>query len=437
MILKMIRSSPIRRHPNRTVGAVHAMGAAHAAGAAHARREGGVYVLLLISLCVIVAILAVTFDGGRLLEERRRVQQAADLAALAAAADLYNHYDVNQGLDPSGTALAAAQSIAQANGFACDGVTSTIAVNVPPKTGVCAGMAGHAEVILYAQITGCFTASLTESVGAGGRGVARGWRKNIGVMALDSAGTGIQNSNTGRVRVIGGALYVNSTDPSALALGTGSLSADSLEIVGGYSGSLTNVTGTVDTGAQPQTDPLVRLPAPDTSLLSQQTYTSGNATLNPGIYRNGLKVSGSATVTLQPGIYVLDGGGLNIGGLANVTGSQVMIYNTSISQPSGAVSIGGTGTVSLGPPTSGTYAGISLYQDRAITTAVKISGNGKLSVTGTVYAPTAQVQFTGTGTANVMGGWVVADTVKITGSGNIDLNQSSSRPLIPDIHLVE
>jgi uncharacterized membrane protein len=72
-------------------------------------REGGVFVLLLISLCVIVALLAVTFDGGRLLGERRRVQQTADLAALAAAADLYNRYGTNQGLDPGGNALTAAQ----------------------------------------------------------------------------------------------------------------------------------------------------------------------------------------------------------------------------------------------------------------------------------------------------------------------------------------
>ena len=68
---------------------------------------------------------------------------------------------------------------------------------------------------------------------------------------------------------------------------------------------------------------------------------------------------------------------------------------------------------------------------------MKITGNGKMSITGTIYAPAAQVQLTGAGASNTLGGWIAASSIKVAGTSNIDLNQASDRPLIPDVHLVE
>ena len=405
------------------------------------KREGAIYALLLVSISVIVALLAITLDGGRLLDQRRTVQQAADLAALAAAADLYSRYDVNNGLDPAGTAAAAATSIAQSNGFACDGVASTITVNVPPKSGPFAQQAGHAEVILYANLTGSFSACVTNSaIGAGGRGVARGRRRIVGVVALAPTGTGVQNLNGGNIRIVGGGLHVNSTSTSGLSLALGTLSADATDIVGGVAGLLANLLGLVRPGAQPVSDPLAALSGPDTSTLTTfpfKNYTTGTTTLGPGIYRGGLKLTGTATVNLQPGIYVLDGGGLSVTGTANLVGNQAMIYNTTISQASGPINIGGNGTVTLSAPSSGTYTGIGIYQDRTLSTALKIAGNGNMNMTGTIYAPSAQVQFTGNGVGDTLGGWIIAQSVTMSGLGSFDLNQGSARPVIPDVHLVE
>ena len=407
----------------------------------HDKREGAVYALLLVSISAIVALLAITLDGGRLLDQRRTVQQAADLAALAAAADLYSHYDVNNGLDPSGTAAAAALAIAQANGFACDGVTSSITVNVPPASGPFANVAGHVEVILDANIAGSFSACVTSStIGAAGRGVARGRRRTVGIVALASSGTGVQNINGGSIRIIGGSLNINSSGSSALAIGTGTLSASSTAIAGNYTGALTNVIGPVDTGAQPASDPLAQLSAPDTSMLATfpfQSYTSGTTTLSPGIYRGGLKILGTATVNLQPGIYVLDGGGLSVTGSASLVGNQVLIYSTSITQASGPINIAVNGTITVTAPTSGTYAGINLYQDRALTTAAKVTGGGSMKITGMIYAPSAQVQLTGNAAGDILGGWVLAQSVAMSGSGSFNLNQGAARPILPDVHLVE
>ena len=61
-----------------------------------------------LSLSALMAMLAVVADGGLLLVDRRHAQATADAAALAAASDLYAHWNPNLGTDPSGTALASA-----------------------------------------------------------------------------------------------------------------------------------------------------------------------------------------------------------------------------------------------------------------------------------------------------------------------------------------
>jgi len=97
---------------------------------------------------VILTIVALGMDGGRIMEERRHAQAIADSAALAAAADLYANWWTNQGKDPSDSAKKAAAEIAAANGYANDGTTSVVTVNVPPTSGAFAGKAEFAAVIV-------------------------------------------------------------------------------------------------------------------------------------------------------------------------------------------------------------------------------------------------------------------------------------------------
>src|SRR4051794_30851183 len=110
------------------------------------RRTGIVAVLIAVCLVVILAMAAISLDGGSLLAERQRSQAAADAAAMAAAADLYYKYYTNFGNDPQGTAKASAVSTAAANGFGNDGTTNTVTVNIPPETGDYVGLPGYVEV---------------------------------------------------------------------------------------------------------------------------------------------------------------------------------------------------------------------------------------------------------------------------------------------------
>src|SRR6187455_838925 len=103
-------------------------------------RPGNVAVWVLVSLSVLLGIVALNLDGGRMMEQRRKAQNAADAACLAAAAKLYAGHNEDHGTDPDGTARQAALDSARANGFAD---ASKVTVNIPPKAGAFAGKAGY------------------------------------------------------------------------------------------------------------------------------------------------------------------------------------------------------------------------------------------------------------------------------------------------------
>ncbi len=79
----------------------------------------------------------------------------------------------------------------------------------------------------------------------------------------------------------------------------------------------------------------------------------------------------------------------------------------------GAVTLSGNGTYSLSPPTTGTYAGIVIFQSRDNSKAVTISGNAS-GMTGTVYAPAAQLAESGNAALNAA---LIVDTLTISGNG--------------------
>ena len=60
----------------------------------------------------------------------------------------------------------------------------------------------------------------------------------------------------------------------------------------------------------------------------------------------------------------------------------------------GSITLSGNGTSNLSPATTGTYAGILIFQPRDNTKALTFSGNA-VGISGTIYAPTAQLAESG------------------------------------------
>src|SRR5262249_19752994 len=144
--------------------------------------------------------------------------------------------------------------------------------------------------------------------------------------------------------------------------------------------------------------------------------------LNPGIYSS-IMASGTARLTLNAGIYLIEGGGFTVTGSASVSGTGVMLYNTGRNYPNnggsfGGLTLSGTRTFSLSAPTSGTYAGVVIYQPSANTRAIALNGTAATGLTGTVYAPAALLTLSGNASLQ---GAVVVNQLSLSGNATSTL----------------
>ena len=149
---------------------------------------------------------------------------------------------------------------------------------------------------------------------------------------------------------------------------------------------------TIKTGVASVSDPLLYLKAPAVGGCGRNNYvvSSGTVTLSPGVYCGGLTIKGSANVTLSAGTYILNGGGMNVSGSAHVTGTGVTLYNTRDStHPYGPITSQDTPVITLSAPTSGSLAGILIFQDRSVVSATPNIIVGTL--TGALYFPTTPI----------------------------------------------
>ncbi|WP_020474684.1 pilus assembly protein TadG-related protein [Zavarzinella formosa] len=410
--------------------------------AAGQTRRGAIAVWLLLSLTVIVGVVAINLDGGRLMDERRRAQAAADAAALAAAKDLYSNTKTNHGLDIGGTARAAAIQIAAANGYPASAVT----VNIPPLTGTFVGKAGYVEVSIRSNLDASFGKIFTSStLPATARSVAAGNPMKLGIILLRSSGADAFLNKSLALAVLNAPIIINSSDAAAYRQQSfGAVVATRMDITGGYVNPGNAIMlANIRTGSTPVSDPLYLLPVPSTSGMTVRSSspltvnTILPVVLQPGVYQGGIRITGLSTVVMNPGVYVMNGGGFRVDSLATVTGSEVMIYNTSGTYAAGPITV--TGKLILSAPLSGTYQGINFFQNRSQTTAISFTGTGVTVITGTIYAPKAPVSLTGglLAALDVLGGAYVVDSMTVDGLGSVNIDLGLNPPLVPDVRLVE
>jgi hypothetical protein len=239
----------------------------HAHSSLGGSRRGMIAAKVAICMAALLAVAAVTLDGGILQAERRRAQRAADAAAMAAAIDLFTNYNSTSGQDPDGTAAANGRAVAAANGYTNDGTESVVTINIPPSSGPYAGVPGYAEAIVewrQVRFFGALWGSGRLPVQA--RAVARGLMENPndGILVLDEddrAAFQISGQNA-VINVVGGGIVINSDNSEALT-NTGTITAQDIDINGGYTGGGTfNIEGTIDTGVPPTPDPFRFIPEP-------------------------------------------------------------------------------------------------------------------------------------------------------------------------------
>ncbi|MFN2100272.1 TadE/TadG family type IV pilus assembly protein [Altererythrobacter sp. MF3-039] len=140
----------------------------------------------------------------------------------------------------------------------------------------------------------------------------------------------------------------------------------------------------------------------------------------------GLDVKG--TLTLQSGIYVIDGGDLKINSGAKITGNDVTIILTGDNAGKMAdVDISGSAVVDLTATDDDTsdWDGILIYQDPVGSNHTStINGGSDLGLEGIVYMPNGDVQFNGSSGQHADCLLLVASTVTFGGESSLDYDST-------------
>jgi Flp pilus assembly protein TadG len=374
-------------------------------------------VVTALGMVLLMAGAGLAVDMGYLRYVQRRMQNAADSAAVAATAELlYGDY------------VTAGQNDAASNGFTNGSNNVTVAVNYPPTLGLYANQTNFVEVIITQSVPTFFMTVAgysTESVSA--RAVGHYWSGTNCIFALDPTASGAITV-TGSVSASAecGIMDDSNSSSAFVKTGSGSVNVTSNMIVGGLSnsGSSGSMSPTPTTGVPPESDPLGYLAEPTVGSCDYtQTYkitSSGSYTLSPGVYCGGISISGSGTTTFSSGTYIIEGAGLSIAGSSTVLGSKVLFYITG----GAGVSVNGSNGSSLSAATTGTYAGVLFFQDRTDSASANISGGADTNIVGALYFPDANLDYTGSNSATTYT-ILVADTITLTGTTYINDKYSS------------
>ena len=404
--------------------------------------SGQALILFALGLAVLLGMAALTIDVGLAYVARRDMQNAADAAAMAGADAL---------LEGQSSVLAtnAARDLALQNGYDNAAADVTVTINVPPTSGPHSGDSDFIEVFIAHPIDTILASAVgkTTPFEVSARAVVGIDRtpKPYSIITLSqTACQSMQFNGQVNLTVIDAGTLTNgecSVDAFSTN-GTVNVATAANHVVGGW-----NMTGNSGDVFVPPSraghfdDPLIGVPVPTPTSEPVQTCPTyggepGTVTLQPGVYdctinppvvwglqfepgdyyiTGGIVLNGNGDVTFGQGLYFLQGQGLIITGNATVTGDGVTFYIDE-----GQVTLTGTGDTQLTAPTSGTYEGIVIFQNRSLTTTVNMSGDAIADGWGAVYAAGAQIRLVGN-TGSTLHQFI-SDTFLMDGNSNITVD---------------
>lgn len=398
-----------------------------------------------------------------------------------------------------------------------------LVVKSPPISGDFSGRSGYVQVIIrsthpsfFGRIFGQTEAAVTTSAVAANTAGNSNSSSLVALQPECSGGSAADVDGGGEVHIfpvnptdIGGYVHVNSpcggSTDDVCANGAGSAA---LSISGVLRTPFAYVTGTctyngtgpsglqcdppaatscLDEDAVPLGDPLAGLPephldnfpdgiCPDLSVSTELSTTPCElsdkdcapdatdpslsvCTLRPGVYYGGWNIKKKVQLKLEPGMYILAGGGIKLTGteaaleaVSNPSGvdARVMLFNTdgpncaSIpAQCQGDITFTAAqafrakalnaATCGLVSPQACPWKGILLWHDGSASNAdgvIKLGGQASTILAGTIYAPKADVKISGgtstTGcaagpTAGCLAIQIISYTWSITGGGLVEM----------------
>lgn len=355
---------------------------------------------------------------------KRQLQRAADSAALAGV-----HSIVQADGERTRVGASVNRDLNHNNHV---GISTTQNFVGQPTSGAYAGDPYAVQVDLSVQKKLSFSSiflSSTPTIKTSATATVVATGKYCVISLEPTAETGITYQGNATVD-LGCGMATNSKGANAVdAGGSSTINASPISAVGGIPDSDNFADGTtIQQYGMKQKDPYATInapPVPNGPCQAVNVNVQANVTLDPGCF-GGMTLNGN--VTLNAGLYILDGGDFKVGSQANITcnGCTIVLTNKNANSTQiGVVDIQGSPTINMSAMTTGTYAGILFYQDRRAQDGNgqayqnHINGSSTSTFTGAFYFPKQEVFFNGTSGMNTNCVQMVSRRVEFSGNTQI------------------
>jgi putative Flp pilus-assembly TadE/G-like protein len=426
------------------------------------REAGQILPLFALVIVALFAMAALLFDAAQALVARRQLQDATDAAALAAANVIQSGSprtcSATNGPPPGtprdvvvdaarasltanmSTTLANAATITCPTGWNNFAVRIELSNDVPSFFQRIIGRTGFTVAVRSTAVNG-FGGGSGYSVLTLNPGNAA-WAKALsGCPSLLFSGSpsvdfyGSVQVNSACTTANGGALQQNGN--SAVV---NMYNSSRFEVVGDVVPGKMTFAPSVDTHVPPVADPLAYLPAVQVASMPVQSaarliLNNTNRVFEPGVYVGGIEFRNKSRGYFHPGIYVIQGGGIDIGAQAELysvrtgvnsstqatwaadcpaTSCGILVYNMPAAGVLGQFNLTAGATVLVRgylpeadpacPCTANNdYRGLLFWQDKSplptasfIQPDVILNGGGTVVMVGTFYVPSAKIDAGGT-----------------------------------------
>lgn len=403
----------------------------------HSSEKGQALILITFAIIALVGFTALAVDGGRAFEEKRHAQNAADTAALAAALAYQRGENI----------LTTAQERATSNGYDDNGSTNDVTItttNTPagacPSTGkdITVTIVSHlpmtfAKVLGRTEIVNTVTAT-TRSCDlyvTGGSPLYAG--NSIVATRTSACGNGVNDKaiyvgGSSQVQLWGGGVGSASSDGGCLHFKGGEAqfklsetgspkTCANISTAASSGGTFNSVKGQDGCGKKIYNTSFAAPPS-DLGITCSTNATWSGSTMSPGNYTGNFPPAG--VKTLQPGTYCINGDFI-LNGNANLTGNGVTIV-----MKTGGIKWNGSMQLTLTPPTSGPYKGLTIYAPPSNSSQMTLNGSANVILKGTMLTQNAPCDFIGSGQIQKVTLQMICYTWQMNGNAQAEIMYDAS-----------
>ena len=247
-------------------------------------------------------------------------------------------------------------------------------------------------------------------------------RAPVCLLSMDAtASPGIMFKGSGSFKGPDCVVWSNSTSTDSLKFqGSSKVTAKILCAVGQVREQGSNTISPLpEHNCEPFEDPLAGWTPPSHSIACTHTnFSPGGSTvsLSPGVYCGNTTIN-AAQVTLQPGTYVVRNGTMTLKGNTSITADKVLIVLSGTSN----LDLNSSGDLSITAAPGVANSVVVGAADSIATGTIKLTGNTKFEVQGTVYAAKHTIDVAGNADLIMTEPQttIVGKTITVDGSGSI------------------